>query len=270
MPWRGIFVVLAIYGAVMLVCAIFLIPETLPRARRHDKGSTTILQRYKSVFSDRVFLGVLIIGGMTFSGMFSYLSASSFLFQQSFGFDAQQYGMLFAVNSLGIVLGVQAASRWRRGSARSGCSPFPRRCWCWRRPPSSCCDALGFGLWGTVIPLFIFMTACGFTFPCVQVLALDRHGKAAGTAASVLGAVNFGVAGLISPIVGLDLARRRHHGHHDGDGDGRLRGHRRAGAVAGRASAVRTAPHALTQRGPSRGCSRNRRTTRPESRSYLR
>jgi len=202
MPWRGIFVVLAIYGAVMLVCAIFLIPETLPRARRHDKGSTTILQRYKSVFSDRVFLGVLIIGGMSFSGMFSYLSASSFLFQQSFGFDAQQYGMLFAVNSLGIVLGVQAASRL---AARFG----PQ----WVLAVSTAvlvlaaaaiivCDALGFGFWGTVIPLFIFITACGFTFPCVQVLALDRHGKAAGTAASVLGAVNFGVAGFISPIVG--------------------------------------------------------------------
>ena len=46
------------------------------------------------------------------------------------------------------------------------------------------------------------MTACGFTFPNVQVLALDRHGKAAGTAASIIGATNFGVAGLISPVVG--------------------------------------------------------------------
>jgi DHA1 family bicyclomycin/chloramphenicol resistance-like MFS transporter len=37
----------------------------------------------------------------------------------------------------------------------------------------------------------------------VQVLALDRHGKAAGTAASIIGATNFGVAGLVSPLVGL-------------------------------------------------------------------
>ena len=74
---------------------------------------------------------------------------------------------------------------------------------------------------GHVIPLFVFMTACGFTFPCVQVLALDRHGKAAGTAASLIGATNFGVAGLISPVVGLDLAGCRHHGDHDGCGDGR-------------------------------------------------
>ena len=38
MPWRGIFVVLAAYGVVMLVCAIFLVPETLPKARRHERG----------------------------------------------------------------------------------------------------------------------------------------------------------------------------------------------------------------------------------------
>ncbi|HBS08879.1 MAG TPA: Bcr/CflA family drug resistance efflux transporter, partial [Microbacterium sp.] len=106
MPWQGIFVVLAVYGVVMLVSTIFIIPETLPPARRHDKGSTTTWQRYRSVLSDRVFLGVLVIGGMNFSGLFSYLSASPFLFQEGYGFDPQAYGLLFAVNSLGIVFGV--------------------------------------------------------------------------------------------------------------------------------------------------------------------
>lgn len=202
MSWRGIFVVLAIYGAVMLVAAIALVPETLPKARRNEPGSTTVGQRYRSVLTDRVFLGVLIIGGMTFSGLFSYLSASSFLFQQSFGFDAQQYGLLFAVNSLGLVAGVQVASRL---AARFG----PQWVLAWSTSTLVVAgvaiivaDQLGLGLWGILVPLFVFMTACGFTFPCVQVLALDRHGKAAGTAASILGAVNFGVAGLVSPLVG--------------------------------------------------------------------
>ena len=202
MPWRGIFVVLAVYGLVMLVSAIVLVPETLPKARRREKGGATVLQRYRSVFSDRVFVGVLIIGGMSFSGLFSYLSASSFLFQETYGFDARQYGLLFAVNSFGVVGGVQVSSRL---AARFG----PQ----WVLAVSTAvliaastaiivADQLGAGLWGTIIPLFFFMTACGFTFPCVQVLALDRHGKAAGTAASILGATNFGVAGLISPLVG--------------------------------------------------------------------
>ena len=61
----------------------------------------------------------------------------------------------------------------------------------------------GGGLLGVVIPLWFFITAAGFTLPMVQVLALVNHGREAGTAASLLGAMNFGLAGLISPIVGL-------------------------------------------------------------------
>ena len=202
MPWRGIFVVLAVYGAVMLVSAIALVPETLPKARRGANGGATVLQRYRSVFSDRVFIGVLIIGGMTFSGLFSYLSSSSFLFQEGYGFDAQQYGMLFAVNSLGVVLGVQTASRLAARFGPQWVLAFSTATLVLASAAIIVFDQLGLGLWPTMVALFVFMTACGFTFPCVQVLALDRHGKAAGTAASIIGACNFGVAGLISPIVG--------------------------------------------------------------------
>lgn len=202
MPWQGIFIVLALYGVVMLVSTLFFIPETLPVARRQERGGATVLQRYRSVFSDRVFIGVLIIGGMTFSGLFSYLSASPFLFQQTHGLDAQQYGMLFAVNSLGVVLGVQTASRLAARFGPQWVMAYSTAVLLLAGTAIIVTDQLGLGLWGTVVPLFFFMTACGFTFPNVQVLALDRHGKAAGTAASAIGATNFGVAGLISPIVG--------------------------------------------------------------------
>ena len=202
MPWRGIFVVLAVYGFVMLVSAIALVPETLPKARRGAAGGATVLQRYRSVFSDRVFVGVLIIGGMTFSGLFSYLSSSSFLFQEGYGFDAQQYGLLFAVNSLGVVLGVQTASRLAARFGPQWVLAFSTVVLVLASLAIIVFDQLGLGLWPTMAALLVFMTACGFTSPCVQVLALDRHGAAAGTAASIIGACNFGVAGLISPIVG--------------------------------------------------------------------
>ena len=64
-------------------------------------------------------------------------------------------------------------------------------------------DVAGAGLWGTLVPLWFFIAGCGFNIPCVQVLALNAHGHEAGTAASLLGAANFGVAGLLSPITGL-------------------------------------------------------------------
>ena len=201
--WRGIFVFLAIYGALALVAATFFLVETLPAARRADLGNSGTRKRYKALFTDRIFVGVAIIAGMTFSGLFAYLSSSSFLFQQVYGFDAQQFGLLFAVNSLGVVGGVQASAFLARFIGPQWILATALSVLLLAAGTIVLLDSLEVGLVGILVPLWFFIFACGFTFPCTQVLALANHGSEAGTAASLLGALNFGLAGLISPIVGL-------------------------------------------------------------------
>jgi MFS transporter, DHA1 family, multidrug resistance protein len=203
MPWRGMFIFLAAYGSVALLAAVFFIVETLPPARRVDLGHSTTRQRYGALFSDRVFVGAAIITGMTFSGLFAYLASSSFLFQQVYGLDPQQFGLLFAVNSVGVVGGVQASSFLARYIGPQWILAGSLTALVLSAGAIVVLDASGASLVGILVPLWFFILACGFTFPCTQVLALDRHPGEAGTAASLLGAMNFGLAGLISPIVGL-------------------------------------------------------------------
>jgi len=203
MPWRGMFGVLAAYGVIIMVLAALFIVETLPPARRVEKGHSTLGERYRSLATDRIFVGVAIIGGMTFSGLFAYLSASSFLFQDVYGLDPQAYGLLFAANSIGVVIGVQVSSRLAKYVGPAWILAGSTAVLLGSAIAIVVLELAGAGLLGTVIPLWFFITACGFGFPCVQVLALTNHGKEAGTAASVLGAMNFGLAGLLSPVVGL-------------------------------------------------------------------
>ena len=202
-PWRGIFVFLAVYGALALTASVFFLVETLPKARRVDLGHSTARQRYGALFSDRVFVGIAIIAGFTFSGLFAYLSSSSFLFQQVYGLDAQQFGFLFAINSLGVVGGVQASAFLARYVGPQWILAGALTVLVLAASAIVIFDSLGFGLVGILVPLWFFIAACGFSFPCTQVLALANHGSEAGTAASLLGALNFGLAGAISPIVGL-------------------------------------------------------------------
>ncbi|WP_348786677.1 multidrug effflux MFS transporter [Leifsonia sp. NPDC080035] len=203
MPWRGIFVVLACYGLFVIVCVSLWIVETLPKARRHDAGHSTVGQRYKSVLSDRVFVGIAIVGAANFTGLFSYLSSSSFIFQEIYRFNAQEYGLLFAVNSIGIIIGVQSASRLTKYFGPQWILAVSTVVMFLSSVAIVVLDQAHVGLWGTAIPLWFFIAACGFGFPCVQVLALNGHGHEAGTAASLLGALNFGIAGIVSPIVGI-------------------------------------------------------------------
>ena len=202
MDWPGIFWFLAGYGALVVIAAFVFIIETLPPEKRKSDG-VSVADRYKAVFSDRIFVGTLFVGGLNFAALFTYLSASTFLFQDTYGFTPQQYGFLFAVNSLGVVTGVQIAARIMRHTG-------PQWVIAWAtvaQVGAAICmvvfDQLGLGLWGVMVPLWFFICATGFMFPSVQVMGLARNGKQAGTAASLLGAATFGFAGLITPVVGL-------------------------------------------------------------------
>lgn len=203
MPWRGIFVVLACYGLFVVICVSLWIVETLPKARRHDAGHSTMRQRYKAVLSDRIFVGIAIVGAANFTGLFAYLSSSSFVFQEIYKFNAQEYGLLFAVNSIGIIIGVQSAARITKYVGPQWILAVSTVVMFVSSVLIVILDQAHVGLWGTAIPLWFFIAACGFGFPCVQVLALNGHGHEAGTAASLLGALNFGIAGIVSPIVGI-------------------------------------------------------------------
>jgi DHA1 family bicyclomycin/chloramphenicol resistance-like MFS transporter len=203
LDWRGLFLALAAYGVLIVVLAATLIAETLPPERRRVRGHSTTAQRYRAVLSDRVFVGVALIAGLMFSGLFAYLSASSFLFQDLYGFDAQQYGILFAVNSIGLAVSSQVASRLMRRfpPARVLTISLPLMAIAGFAIVVSA--VLGLGLAPILVSIFVFLSCAGLSFPCIQVTALAPHGAEAGTAAALLGAINFGIASLSAPIVGI-------------------------------------------------------------------
>lgn len=200
--WRGIFWALAGYGVAVIVACALLLPETRPRVRGSGSPSGGRFRRYRALLTDRAFVGVAIIGGMQYSALFAYLSSSSVLFQDAWGLAPQQYGLLIAMNAIGMVVGTQASARLMRRIEPQWILAVSLTAVFLASASVGVVDALGGGLVGISCALFLFAAACGFGFPCVQVLGLARHGEEAGTAASLLGIANFGLAGLILPVTG--------------------------------------------------------------------
>ncbi|MDJ0358016.1 multidrug effflux MFS transporter [Paenarthrobacter sp. PH39-S1] len=200
--WPGIFWFLTAYGFIVLLAASFFIVETLPAQQRRRSGAT-MRQRYRILFADRIFVGTLLVGGLNFAGLFTYLSASPFLFQTVYKFSPQEYGLLFGINSLGIVTGVQVSARLLRRLGPQWVIAAASAVQLLMAALIVIFDQLQLGLWGVMLPLWFYIMATGFAFPCIQVLGLSKHGAQAGTAASLLGASTFGFAGLVSPLVGL-------------------------------------------------------------------
>lgn len=205
--WRGVFVALAGYGILATIGAAVLIAETRPRARDAERARGATRERYRRLFRDRVFVGVAVMGGLQFSALFAYLSSSSFLFQNVYGLSPQQFGLLFGLNSLGLAAGTQVAARlmrrvgpqWLLGMA-GGLALLSSAT---IGVAAAIDGAAPWTMWVVIGGLFVVLACFGFLFPSVQVLALAFHGEESGTAASLLGALNFGLAGILSPIVGL-------------------------------------------------------------------
>ena len=202
LDWRGLFVALAVYGAAALALAVAGIGETRTRVERGG-AVTTARTRYRRVLTDRVFVGAAIVGAMQFAGIFAYLSVSPFLLQEVYGLTPQQYGLVFALNSVGLIVGAQSAARVMR---RVG----PQWILVGTVTAQLAAAVALLGMPGgsaplgvVMVPLFVFMTASGCAFPSVQVLGLIHHGEEAGTAASLLGAGNFGLAAVVAPLVGV-------------------------------------------------------------------
>jgi len=201
--WRGIFFVLAGVALLLVVLAFFGLRETLPVERRRPARLRSTGRTYVTLLRDRTFVGLVLVAGLMMSTMFSYVSGSSFVFQGVYGMDEQTYGLVFGLNAVGLIAATQA-------------NPFLLRRF---SPQQVLSTSIAVGmvstvamlvvaladapLWALLVPLFVTVTLCGFTFPNAPALALSRHGEAAGTAAAVLGSAQFGLAGVTSPLVGL-------------------------------------------------------------------
>ncbi|MEU4219103.1 multidrug effflux MFS transporter [Actinoplanes sp. NPDC026623] len=202
--WRGVFVVLALFGIAILTVAALWLPETLPVARRRNGGVAGTVRDYGRLFTDRTYLGLILVAGLAMIALIAYVSGSSFVFQQQFGLSEQQFGFVFGAGAIGLItatqLNVRLLRRWTPsqilvsslagGAAAAGVLLL--------------FAATGFGgLAGILVPLWAVLAAVGLALPNAPALALSRHGEAAGTAAALLGAVQFGLGALAAPLVGV-------------------------------------------------------------------
>jgi len=202
--WRGVFAVLAALGVALLLVAIFLLRETLPPERRRTGAFRPVLRTYRSLLVDRQFMVLTLVSALGMSALFSYVSGSSFVLQDHYGLDQQQFGLVFGIGAIAIIgasqLNVVLLNRYSperivlyslAGAVVSGVVLT-----------ALTMVPLG-GLLGFVIPLFFLLGFVGFVLPNAPALALSRHGEAAGTAAALLGATQFGLGALIAPLVGV-------------------------------------------------------------------
>jgi DHA1 family bicyclomycin/chloramphenicol resistance-like MFS transporter len=136
--------------------------------------------------------------------LMSYVIGSPFVLREGYGLSANHFAFLFAMNGVALVGGAQInASLVRRvAPIRILRSALPALLVAAVVLLIVAVTGAG-GLYGLLAALWVTLGLIQFIPPNASAIALSRHGAMAGTAAAFIGAMQAGVAGVVSPLVGV-------------------------------------------------------------------
>ena len=209
--WRAIFFTLALIALAQILVA-WRQPETLPVERRHGGGPVRMYRNMLGLFRRPAFVGYAMAFAFGFGTMFAFIAGSSFVYQEVFGLSSVGFSAMFALNAVALL------------SANSLNIRLVSRIGAWRLQRIAVCliavGAVAVLLCALVLPrdvdaamyalaasVFVATFGVGLNMSNSTALAQGLAADRAGAGSAVLGAGQFVVAGVMSPLVGLGSDR---------------------------------------------------------------
>ncbi|WP_082598863.1 MULTISPECIES: multidrug effflux MFS transporter [unclassified Kitasatospora] len=203
--WRGSFLALVLFGAVLTAWVLLALDESLPPERRHSGGLGTTLRAIGGLIRDRRFTGYVLTSAFSFGALFAYVGGSSVVLQSEYQISPQTYSLIFAVNSVAVV-----------GFSQLNGRVLVQRLPMNRLMPIGLVATLlaglalvlfttvwDLGLAGVWPALFLLMAGMGMVLPNSSAQALTMAPHAAGSASALIGVSTFTCGALVAPLSSL-------------------------------------------------------------------
>lgn len=197
--WKGVFLLLAAFAFVILLCSPAL-KETLPPSSRTQGHWWHAMKGYAVLLRNRKFMIHVAYKGLALGILFAYISATPFILQHDYGMSQTSYGLIIGFNAIFVVIGSMLALKFH--------------------PLKKAADfgilVLIVGVAGESVALFmvhslvifeifaaIILFGLGLIFSTTNTLAMNEGRMQAGDASSVLGVSGYVVGAIVSPLVGV-------------------------------------------------------------------
>lgn len=197
--WQGAFGVLGLWGVVLLLASRRL-SETLQEKDRLHMPVWKTFRCYAAVVGNRYYLLMNLLQGFASAALMAYISASPFIFQQHFGLTPLQYGLCFAGNAVGLVVGSAIVMKVKNLSAATKWGALGLLLTA-VLTAFSLCRSLPFLVFE--VSLFPMLFCVGMLTPVAITLALRSVTANRGMASALLGAVPFFLGGVVAPLTGI-------------------------------------------------------------------
>jgi DHA1 family bicyclomycin/chloramphenicol resistance-like MFS transporter len=201
--WRSIFFALVAAGLAGAAIVWQLLPETLAARTPEPVSPATMLKSYRVVARNPAYLAYLALASTSFAGLFAWISGTSFVLQNLYGLSPFNFGIAFAVGSVGYMIGATLAARLVMrlgidltlgvGAASMAVGGV------------AMVTAVALGLTSAVslvLPMAIYLGGMGMMLPQAIAGAMTPFPERAGAASSLLGFIQQCAAALSGAVVG--------------------------------------------------------------------
>lgn len=200
--WQTVFIILAVYGAIMFGLS-FTLKESLPVEARNEGALKSVVRDFKKLLTNKDFVTILVLQSLTYGVLFSYISGSPFITQKIYHMNAQQFSYMFAVNGVGLILFSQLTAKLVDKMSEVDILKLGQTIQFIGMIATTIVLLLHLPVWCLWISFFILITPVSMIGTTGFSIAMQVQNQGSGSASSILGLMQFLVGGLLSPLVGL-------------------------------------------------------------------
>jgi MFS transporter, DHA1 family, multidrug resistance protein len=202
--WRGIFIVLMLYGVLTLIWSALRMPETLPLSERKSLAVRDVLGAFRQTVTNRQTIGYALAAGGVQASLFGFVFSSEQMFTEIYKLG-HYFPLAFAAIAIGIAVAGFLNARFvgrvgMRVISHGALVGFV-----------AVAGIMLLAAKTQVLPLPLFMAlaalmmfAFGLMFANFTALAMEPQGRIAGTASSLYGSITTLLGIGIGTVIGQD------------------------------------------------------------------
>jgi DHA1 family bicyclomycin/chloramphenicol resistance-like MFS transporter len=199
--WRAVFWFLTALAVLVSLAVFWKIPETLAVEKRQPFRLKTTMRNYLRMSMNPVVIGLVLSGAFSFAGMFAFLTAGSFVYIDIYGVSATQFGYLFGLNIVCLIIMTSINGKVVRRFGSHAMLRFALTVQLLAGVGLFIGWVLDLGLWGIVPFVMCYVGTLSTIGSNSMALLLSGYPDMAGTASSLAGTLRFGMGSIIGSIV---------------------------------------------------------------------
>jgi DHA1 family bicyclomycin/chloramphenicol resistance-like MFS transporter len=204
--WRSVFFTLVGGGLVGAAIVWPLLPETLAQRAAEPVSPASMFRSYRVVARNPAYLAYLGLATTSFAGLFAWISGSSFVLQYLYGLTPFEFGVAFAVGSVGYMAGTTLAARLVMRHGVDATLGFGAAVMAGGGIAMVLAVASGLAAAAAlVLPMALYLSGLGMVLPQAIAGAMTPFPERAGAASAFLGFVQQSAAALCGAVVGMLL-----------------------------------------------------------------